>query len=581
MSNQDYFNQVYRDAREIGCNHIQATLCATQSSMETGWGKHVKGNSYFGIKAGSSWHGETVTFTTHEVVNGRRVKIQDKFRKYANQQDSIRDYSDTMARKWPNAWNASNFEDAARGLLTGVHGAYATDPSYVNGVLATGRKRGPIALKAYDGNEVAPAEPKTRPANLAKKGRPQQPADVTRQVIKQHMHLVPESYRNQKVFLLAVRGYYLDSKGKRDVNDRGIYDDALFIVSQRGVWSFNANVDPSAYRRSIASYRSNQAISFKQGIHGYSKPAHRRYKAFEQVSEAVVDRDQVGEDRGDFSMNIHRGSSKGNTSSAGCITVPYGPQWNEFFKQACEEMDAEGEKLIWLILLEYQGGHPPLSVNGDAEDDDDEFDLEMIPVGLNPDPEPVESDNLGARLMDRLESLTERLKPRVNEEGSTTVTNNQNDDDNSLLLLLASSALSGKELDSKAITELLTKRLAGERGSAGGPSVDKDLKALLLRTLIERTAAAAGGEKTGPVTNALGKTIGGLLNGKKTAIGVIGTLVTQIFGSAEEGSMLAELVEKGLPLLAGTGGTFSPIFIIIMLWGALSKVEKWNLNPKG
>ena len=73
MAAQDYFNQVYRDARDFGCNHTQATLCATQSAMETGWGKSVKGNSYFGIKAGKSWTGDTVTFVTHEVVGGKKI----------------------------------------------------------------------------------------------------------------------------------------------------------------------------------------------------------------------------------------------------------------------------------------------------------------------------------------------------------------------------------------------------------------------------------------------------------------------------------------------------------------------------
>ena len=50
----------------------------------------VKGNNLMGIKS----HGEEggVDVVTHEVVNGKKVKITDSFRQYDTPEDSIRGY---------------------------------------------------------------------------------------------------------------------------------------------------------------------------------------------------------------------------------------------------------------------------------------------------------------------------------------------------------------------------------------------------------------------------------------------------------------------------------------------------------
>ena len=49
----------------------------------------VKANNLFGIKADSSWKGESVSMTTSEYYND---VIQDKFRQYKNKADSVDDY---------------------------------------------------------------------------------------------------------------------------------------------------------------------------------------------------------------------------------------------------------------------------------------------------------------------------------------------------------------------------------------------------------------------------------------------------------------------------------------------------------
>lgn len=142
---QAFFNQVYAHAREAGCNHIQSALCAAQSAIETGWGDHVKGNSYFGVKASRSWKGKVESFTTHEVIKGKRVKLTQKFRAYDTKVDSIRDYAKVMTHKFNKAWNATTMAAAAEGLKHGRYGAYATDPDYSKKVLGTMRSRAKAA----------------------------------------------------------------------------------------------------------------------------------------------------------------------------------------------------------------------------------------------------------------------------------------------------------------------------------------------------------------------------------------------------------------------------------------------------
>jgi len=85
----------------------------------------------------------------------------------------------------------------------------------------------------------------------------------------------------------------------------------------------------------------------------------------------------------------------------------------------------------------------------------------------------------------------------------------------------------------------------------------------------------------GQVNGALGETIGSLLNGKKTAIGVIGSLLTAWLssvpalpaGATPSGILgLLQLVAGSVP---GLSGFTMPLFLALTAWGALGKIEKW------
>src|SRR3954447_2169313 len=71
--------------------HVSIGALIAQSALETGWGRSVRDNAYFGIK-GKSESAGTTTFTTHEVIKGKSVTIVDNFRAYQDYGDAADDY---------------------------------------------------------------------------------------------------------------------------------------------------------------------------------------------------------------------------------------------------------------------------------------------------------------------------------------------------------------------------------------------------------------------------------------------------------------------------------------------------------
>ena len=116
---------------------IPAQFMLAQAAHETGWGrKEIRGadgatsNNFFGIKAGGSWTGPTVTATTTEVINGQAQKVQAKFRAYATPEESFRDYAKLIGNspRYAGVMRAGNDAQAfAQGLQ---RAGYATDPQY-------------------------------------------------------------------------------------------------------------------------------------------------------------------------------------------------------------------------------------------------------------------------------------------------------------------------------------------------------------------------------------------------------------------------------------------------------------------
>lgn len=127
--------------------------------------------------------------------------------------------------------------------------------------------------------------------------------------------------------LLGRRGFNRDSMGKLGNNDIGIFDDAIFLVTDQNIYSWNANVDPSIHRDGIATLKAG-SYTYKLGTHHPGTP--KAYPCLVQAGDVTVTRwNQPGEFTGEFYIHIHRGGEN-TTSSEGCQTI-WAEQWDDFF----------------------------------------------------------------------------------------------------------------------------------------------------------------------------------------------------------------------------------------------------------
>ena len=113
-------------ANDLGISH---KIVLAQAALESGWGKSVKGNGLMGIKS----HGEEggVDVVTHEVVNGKKVKITDSFRQYDTPEDSIRGYAGFLkANSRYRHFLRAGVENEDAQLSALQSSGYATDPLY-------------------------------------------------------------------------------------------------------------------------------------------------------------------------------------------------------------------------------------------------------------------------------------------------------------------------------------------------------------------------------------------------------------------------------------------------------------------
>lgn len=147
------------------------------------------------------------------------------------------------------------------------------------------------------------------------------------------------------IIIIGIRGYYLQSMGNATQNDRGLYDDAIYILTQNVSSSFNANTDPTSYRKGhgkadatkgMATLKPGLWLAHRFGKHNPSKPSG--HEALIQIGGSVTvvrDGNPNYEDSGYFGINIHKGG-KTTTGSEGCQTI-HPNQWDGFYNLVLSE----------------------------------------------------------------------------------------------------------------------------------------------------------------------------------------------------------------------------------------------------
>jgi flagellar protein FlgJ len=119
------------------------TLIA-QAALETGWGRSMPTDSngrsssnLFGVKAGGSWSGAAVQASTTEYDQGTPGTTRAAFRSYGDAAQSVGDYV-SLLQTTPRYAGALGTGSDVHAFANGLQrGGYATDPDYVNKLVAT------------------------------------------------------------------------------------------------------------------------------------------------------------------------------------------------------------------------------------------------------------------------------------------------------------------------------------------------------------------------------------------------------------------------------------------------------------
>ena len=123
-------------AKSIG---IPTEYLLAQAGLETGWGKSMPRNgdgstshNLFGVKAGSTWHGQAAVASTTEWVGGQLTRVADRFRAYGSVGDALQDFA-KLLRDNPRYQGAlANSHDPRAYANSLQRAGYATDPHYAD-----------------------------------------------------------------------------------------------------------------------------------------------------------------------------------------------------------------------------------------------------------------------------------------------------------------------------------------------------------------------------------------------------------------------------------------------------------------
>lgn len=150
ITGKEFVEFVFNEARKNeAVSKVPAAITTAQAILETGYGRSVPVDIYsgeyshnlFGIKA----HGnpDFVWVNTHEVIDGVRIKIVDKFMKYDSYESSISGRTDFFMKNKRYHF-LFNYTDPCEWALGLQRAGYATDPGYASKLISIMKREGLI-----------------------------------------------------------------------------------------------------------------------------------------------------------------------------------------------------------------------------------------------------------------------------------------------------------------------------------------------------------------------------------------------------------------------------------------------------
>lgn len=122
---------------------LSPDVLIAQAALETGWGRHTidhpdgrSSNNIFAIKVDTDWDGDSVEVQTLEYVHGRPMKINARFRAYADVKAAFDDYVAFLQRRPRYAAALDHGGDARKFVTELARAGYASDPRYAEKILA-------------------------------------------------------------------------------------------------------------------------------------------------------------------------------------------------------------------------------------------------------------------------------------------------------------------------------------------------------------------------------------------------------------------------------------------------------------
>jgi peptidoglycan hydrolase FlgJ len=140
-------------AQQLGVHPLGVVA---QAALESNWGRSIpKGvagassNNLFGVKAGSSWGGDSVSAATQEFDGSGMIGAHSAFRAYPDAQASLQDYVATLKGnpRYSAALGSGNDVTAFASALQKA--GYATDPHYATKVTSVAQQ---VAALVATGN---------------------------------------------------------------------------------------------------------------------------------------------------------------------------------------------------------------------------------------------------------------------------------------------------------------------------------------------------------------------------------------------------------------------------------------------